>query len=91
MQHNHVLKKLNFDLLTTSRGGWVRGLRATFLLPCCCIGDSHFDMHNDLILKKLNFDLLTPSKGSGCLGQNICYHVAAFVIVFNLICNMTMF
>ena len=27
----------------------------------------------------------------GVWGQNICYHVAAFVILFNLICNMTMF
>ena len=27
----------------------------------------------------------------GVGGQNICYHVASFVILFNLICNMTMF
>ena len=25
------------------------------------------------------------------LGQNICFHVAAFVIPFNMLCNMTMF
>ena len=47
------------------------------------------------VLKKLNFDLLTPSPGwggGGCRGvcwQNNCYHVAGFVILFNLICNMT--
>ena len=27
----------------------------------------------------------------GVCSQNICYNVAAFVIPFNLICNMTMF
>ena len=52
------------------------------------------------ILKKLTCDLLTPSQGSGRGGGgggggglrgNICYTVAAFVIAFNLICNMTMF
>ena len=53
--------------------------------------------------KKMNCDLLTPSPGSGVCGgggggggvgvcgQNICYHIAAFVILFNLICNMTVF
>ena len=29
--------------------------------------------------------------GGGVCEQNICYHVAAFMIPFNLICNMTMF
>ena len=30
--------------------------------------------------------------GQGCVcGQNICYHVAAHVVSFNLICNMTIF
>ena len=28
--------------------------------------------------------------GGGC-GQNICYHVAAMAIPFNLICNMFLF
>ena len=53
-------------------------------------------MQQEHVLKKLNFDLLTPSGGSGAgdreiCGQNICYHVTAFVIPFNLICNMAMF
>ena len=39
---------------------------------------------------KVKFDLLTLGSGGGC-GQNICYHVTAFVIAFNFICNMTMF
>ena len=45
--------------------------------------------------KNLYFNLLTPKAGDGgggsvCWG-NICYHVAAFVNPFHLICNMTMF
>ena len=44
-------------------------------------------MQHDDVLKKLNFDLLTPfpelvmgvSRG---MGQNICYHVASFLILF---------
>ena len=45
-------------------------------------------MQHDHVLKKLNFDLL---RGEGGCRQNICYHVAAFAIPFNLICNMFMF
>ena len=63
-------------------------------------------MQHDHVLKKLNYDLLTPSPGSGggggggggggrgcraVYGQNICYHSAAFVILFYLICNLTVF
>ena len=48
-------------------------------------------------LNKLNFDLLTQGcvwggegggAGVGVCGKNICYHVAAFVIPLNLICNI---
>ena len=48
-------------------------------------------MQHEHVLKKLTFDLLTPSLGlvGGVCGQNICYHVAAFLILFYLICNMT--
>ena len=42
MQHDHVLKKLNFDILTLpkgwgggGRGGGGGGLQAKYLLPCC--------------------------------------------------------
>ena len=51
-------------------------------------------MQHGYVLKKLNFDIKSPSVGGGGGGgrwQNISYHVAAFVIPFNLICNMTMF
>ena len=65
MQHDHVLKKLNFDLLTLPSQSVARG----YLLPCCCIRDSlKLDMQHDHILKKLNFDLLTPLAGSGSGG-----------------------
>ena len=40
-------------------------------------------MQHDHVLKKLNFD---PGDG---LHAKYFFHVAAFVISFNLICNMT--
>ena len=57
---------MNFDLLTPSPGsggggvGWrYGGLRATYLLLCCCILDSlQFNIQHVLVLKKLNFDPL---------------------------------
>ena len=59
-----------------------------------CIHDSpQFVMQHEYVLK--NFDLLTPSPGLGVGGgtcmQSICYHIAAYVILVNLIFNMTMF
>ena len=48
-------------------------------------------MQHGHVLKKLNFDLLTPKAGEGGLRGNSSYHVAAFVIPINFICNMTMF
>ena len=56
-------------------------------------------MQHDIVLKKkLNFDLSTTSAGWDGMGEgscisreNICYHVSANVILFNLICNMAMF
>ena len=50
-------------------------------------------MQHDIVLKELIFDLLTPRVGEGGVcGQNIDYHVAAYVILFhNLICKMTVF
>ena len=40
MQHDHVLKKLNFDLLTNPQGRRGEGLQAKYILLCCCIRDS---------------------------------------------------
>ena len=49
MQHVHVLKKLNFVLLTPKvKGG---GSAAKYLLPSCGIGDSFaFGMQQDHVL-----------------------------------------
>ena len=49
-------------------------------------------MQHDHVLKKLKFNLLTLSPGSGVwvCEQNGCYLLAAFVIPFSLICNMSM-
>ena len=97
MQHDHVLKKLNFDLLTPSpgRGEGEWGRWQNICYHVAAFHDSHkFDMQHDHVLKKMNFDLLTPKPprpgGGGVCKQNIYYHVAAFVIPFTLICNMTM-
>ena len=65
---------------------------AKFLLPFCCIGDIlKFNMQHGYVLKKLNLDPQCWRGGGGVCWQNISYHVTAFVIHFNLICNMTMF
>ena len=80
----------------------MRGLRLKYLLPNFCISDSTYliIMQHDHVLKRLNFDLLIPSPGLGGGGGGgvlrakyllPCYHVAACVISFNLICNMTIF
>ena len=98
-------EKVEYWHLTKPPGpewGW-GCLRAKYLLPCCCSRDSlKFDMQHGHVLKKLNFDLLIPYPrfvegvcvcvgGGGVCRQNICDHVAAFVIPFNLICNMNVF
>ena len=46
-------------------------------------------MQYDHVPKKMKFDLLMW--GGGGFGQNICYHVAALAIPFNLIINMVFF
>ena len=72
------------------------GLQANICYHFAAFGDSlKFDMQHDHVLKKLHYDPLALTTGSsgwvGVCRQNICYHVAAFVIPFNLICNMAMF
>ena len=64
-------EKLNFGLLTptTGSGGGGervgRGLKAKYLLLCCCFCQSLcFDMQHVTVLKRLNFDLLTPPSNS---------------------------
>ena len=88
-QHDHVLKKLNFDLLTQRSSGW-----AKYLLPCCyissflliwyatwpCIGKSS-------ILTVWLYGQVGRSSGDKIFATILLY----FVIPFNLIFNMTMF
>ena len=56
---------------------------------------SYFDikkLQHGYVLKKVEFWHLDPQCWlGGVCWQNISYHVAAFVIPFHLICNMTMF
>ena len=55
MQQDHVLNKLNFDLLAPRVGSG--GLPAKYLPPFCCIGDIlKFNMQYFYVLKKLYFD-----------------------------------
>ena len=94
MQHDHVLKKFNFGLLNPSRGSWGRGV---------CGQDFCYHVAASLILlnliciwpcsEKVEFWTTDPIPRvwGGVFGQNICYHVATFLflILYNLICNMT--
>ena len=58
MQHDHVLKKLNFALL--GGGG---GLQAKYLVPFCCNRDSFkFDIQHDTGLgSEIRFDMFHVS------------------------------
>ena len=57
MQHDHVLKKLKFDLLTLRSGVGVCEQNSCYHVATFC--DSNiFDMQHDHVLKKWNFDLL---------------------------------
>ena len=47
-------------------------------------------MQHDNVLKKFNFNLLTPGPRGGLQGKYLL-QMAAFVIPFKLICNMTVF
>ena len=88
MQHDHVLTKFNFDLLTPRLRGSVGKIFATISL--------HFVIPiHDHVLKTSNFDLLTRSPrevGEGSSeGKTFATMYLHFVITVNLICNMTMF
>ena len=96
MQHVNVLKKLNFDLLTPSPGSGVGGGGSASKIFATMSTSNHVStrglqatMQHVHVLKKLNFDLQTPSPG--VCEQNICYHATAFLILSNMICNVTMF
>ena len=100
MQHDYVMKKLSFDMLTQSQWlggrGRIGGLRAKYKNNCYDVAAfvipfnliCNMTMHD---LKTLNFlPFYLQGRGGGSVGKNICYHVVAFVITFNLLGNMTM-
>ena len=74
---------------------WVKGVSvaktfATMLLPA----SSALIWYATWLLSEKIYSLTfwPHPLGQGCFcGQNICYHVAASVVSFNLICNMTIF
>ena len=75
-------------------GGW--SLLAKYFLPCCCICDSSLIWYaTGPCSQQVEFWPIDPQCWRGGGGvvcwQNIPYHVAAYVIPFNLICNMTIF
>ena len=92
MQHNVVLKKLNFDLLTPRvRGGGVCSQNISYHIATFC-DSNKFDMQDDHVLKKLNFDLLTSRvRGRRSASKIFATMLLHFVSPFNLICNITMF
>ena len=94
MQHDHFKKRTKNVLLTLTPGvvGVCNDSILAFMVLC-----AHFPLiwYATWLLSVKDivwpFDP-HPPLGQGCVcGQNICYHVAAIVVSFNLICNMTTF
>ena len=81
----------SFPLIWYAKWPWGRGLRVKYLLQRCCICNSlQFDMQHDHVLNNLTFDHRVRGAGRGDL-RPYYLHVAAFVILFNFICNINMF
>ena len=80
MQHDHVLKKLNFDLIFAT-------MVLYFVIP--------FNLKCNMTIFWKSWTLTywphPRVEGEGVLRQNIWHHVAALVILFNLIWNESMF
>ena len=72
MQHDHVLKQLNFDLLTSSSGLGEGGRLSASKIFATLLLHPRFGMHHDHVLKKLNFGLLTHPQGRGVSEGKIC-------------------
>ena len=84
MQHDHVLKKW---ILTF----WIPGSAYKIFVAMWLHSWFHLIWYKDDHVLK-SWHLIFGIPGSRRIwGQNICYHVVAFVIIINLICNMTMF
>ena len=88
MQHDHVLKKLNFVILTPCPGSG-RGQNVKY--HASAFGDSlYFYMQHDHVLKK--FELMTPFPGPGRgLWALLTIMLLHLVIPFNLKYKITMF
>ena len=74
------------------RVGWVGVLGAKYLVPCCCIEWFPLIWYAKWpCSEKVEFWPIDPIPRVGVrgwvevCGQNICYHFAAFLILFNLI------
>ena len=73
MQHDHVLKKLNFDQRTIYQDlgiggcGEVEGVCGQNVYYHV----SAFDMQHDHVLKKFNFGLLTQPQGQGLVSRGL--------------------
>ena len=83
MQHDIVLKKLDFDLLTPKvRGG--RVYRQNICYHIAAFRDSLlFDIQYDHVLEKLTFDLLTHPQGAGGRGV-VCGQKIATMLLYPL-------
>ena len=90
MQHDNVLKKLKFNLLTPtpgSGGGGDRGSAGKIFVAFMIL----FNLCNMTMFWQSWNLTFWPHCREGVCGQNICYQVAAFVKFFISICKMTMF
>ena len=79
-----------FDPIPWVEGVSVGKIFATILLPA----SSALIWYATWLLSEERFSLTfwPHPLGRGCVcGQNICYHVAASIVSFNLICNVTIF
>ena len=78
MKHDHIPKKLNSWPFDPNQGLRVCVRTEYLLLWCSALHSLQFDMQHDYFKKNVFW-----------LRVCLCYHVAACVIPFNLICNMT--
>ena len=86
MQHDHVLKKLNYDLLTPSTGSgggvyrqniWYRVTAIVILLNVTC-NITMFRKSGFLPIEPIHQGQVGVGWERGVCRQNICYHVSIF-------------
>ena len=83
-------KEKNMTFWPHPRGWWCVLWQHICFHGALCSIPFNFYMQNDYFQTKMWFDLLTHSLCWECVcGKTICYYVAARVVSFNLICNMT--